>query len=785
MRSPLAISNSLPPRYSRDLDPNETTHLIVASPYGDKYNFATRPEHADKIAIVGARWLLDCEERGERLDTNAYKFSREKLRGVKEDDDDDHIDFGGVASLSVGEALDKLLSSDTGRRSVPGPLFSRCQFCLLGFDGQNGRAARKRGSRTSNDNGGGDERAQLKGKLCKLIRRERGTILWELSEHVTHLIVADDCGDSIRRAAVSFALQLQGPLVVAPRWIVASCSAQRLLPPTKYFPKPREEEMIAPKMATAKSQAMNHTGRDKGVGQDGHQAGRQPRRSSFSSSQKIRSSLFKGAIFSFVRPTPPSWAVSWMNKSEFEDCITAHGGNLLTQPILSALRKSAAASNTEDDYSRMGFSTRSRSGAPLTDRVCYIVSSGGYPQDQNAAFHPLLGELMKENLCKVISVTPLWIKTSIAEKRDVNASHFPYLFQPQLHHIARLPPSVQITVAVSGFVGGERTGIRFLLEAIGATYTDNMSKRNTHLISKTTSGPKYEKALEWKIKVVTVDWLRHITKHGYSGDGGGGGADDAGHLTRGCEVRFSLSDPKASQADSLSQAPVDLQAKSSRATGQKPSATQDTFSARYAKEANEKGLTHQDQEESKVLKDSAKIDSATPSSINAKRSSNEMTMFPSASPDSKGKKQKNDPPRSQLLSPETNVEEGPRGAKAASPGEHKTDPSGPDPQDVRVSSALVGLDEGIRPVVARTGRRRRGPKSSGRGSQESLTPKEEEKTREDHEASSRDSQDVNEDAEASDPKSPEMCSPSGNQKKSPDMGAESQMIWYEAGFTQY
>ena len=759
----------------------------MASPCGDKYNFASRPEHADKIAIVGARWLLDCEKRGELLDTDDYKFSREELRGVKEDDDDDDLDFSGVASLSVGEALDQLLlSSDAGLRSVPpGPLFSRCQFCLLGFDGQNGRAARKRGSRTSNDKLCGDERAQLKGKLCKLIRRELGTILWELSEHVTHLIVADDCGDSIRRAAVSFALQLQGPLVVAPRWIVASCSAERLLPPTKYFPKPREEEVIVPKMAAANSQTMNNTAGDEGVGQDGQQAGRQPRRSSLSSSQKIRSSLFRGAIFAFVRPTPPEWAVSWMNKSEFEECITAHGGCMLTQPILSALRKSAAASNTEDDYSRMGFGTRSRSGAPLTDRVCYIVSSGGYPPDQNAAFHPLLGELMKENLCKVISVTPLWIKTSIAEKRDVNTSHFPYLFQPQLYHIARLPPSLQITVAVSGFVGGERAGIRFLLEAIGATYTDNMSKRNTHLISKTTSGPKYTKALEWGIKVVNVDWLRHITKHGYSGDGGKGGTGDAGDGTRGCEVRFSLSDPKASQADSLSQAPIDLQAKSSRATGQKTSATQDTISASYASEANGKDLTHREQQGSKALKDAAKKDSATPPSINAKRSSNEMTMSPLASPDSKGKKQKKGPPRSHSLSPKMNAVEGPRGAKAASPGEHKTDPSGSDLKDSRVSSALVGLDKGIRPVVARTGRRRRGPKSSGRGSQESLTPKEEEKANEDNETPSRDSQDVNEGAEPSDPKSPEMSSPSGNQKQLPDVGAESQMIWYEAGFTQY
>ena len=748
----------------------------MASPRGDKYDFASQPEHADKIAIVGARWLLDCEKRGELLDTDDYKFSREELQDVKEDDSVD-LDLGGVASLGVGEALDKLLSSETGRR-----LFSRCQFCLLGFDGRNGRqsdqAARRRGSRSSDANDGSDERAQLKGKLCKLIRRERGTILWELTEHVTHLIVADDCGDSIRRAAVSYALQLQGPMVVAPRWVVASCSAQRLLSPTKYLPQPREEEMIVPKMAAANSKGAKTAG-DEGGYRDGQQTKQQPRRSSLSSSQKIRSSLFKGAIFAFVRPTPPEWAVDWMHKSEFEECITAHGGCMLTQPILSALRKSAAASNTEDDYSRMGFGTRSRSGAPLTDRVCYIVSSGGYPPDQNAAFHPILGELMKENLCKVISVTPLWIKTSIAEKRDVNASHFPYLFQPQLHHIARLPSSVQITVAVSGFVGGERVGIRLLLEAIGATYTDNMSKRNTHLISKTTSGPKYAKALEWGIKVVAVDWLRHITKHGYSGDGGGrgGGDDGAGDETKGCEVRFSLSDPKASQADNLSQGPIHPQEKLARVAGRKSSSAQETISASCATKATEKDLLRQEQHGSQVLK---KGSSATPSSVgDRKRSSNEMSVFPLASPDSKKRKQKEGPTCSQSSVSKTNIEEGPRGAKAASPGEHKTDP-----QDSRVSSSLVGLDEGIRPIVARAGRRRRGPKSGGRGSQESLTPNEE-KADKDHDASSRDGHDMNEGAEHLDPKSPEMSSPSSNQKQPPDLGAESQMIWYEAGFTQY
>jgi hypothetical protein len=390
---------------------------------------------------------------------------------------------------------------------------------------------------------------------------------------------------------------------------------------------------------------------------------------------------------------------------------------------------------------------------------------------------------MKENLCKIISVTPLWIKTCIAEKRDVNVSHFPYLFQPQLHHVARLPSSVQITVAVSGFVGGERTGIRILLEAIGATYTDNMSKRNTHLISKTTSGPKYTKALEWGIKVVNVDWLCHITKHGYSGERVGGDMG-AGDETKGCEVRFSLSDSKPSQADVLSQA-----------SNKKQSATQETISASYATEVSGRDLPHQEQVQRDVKipeAPTAATSSATSSSVATKKRPSSL-----AGPDSKEKKLKEGhfPPQSFAVS---KISDGPREAKNASPGEHKMDASNCDVasavnserkatgtahKDSRVSSSLIGLDEGIRPMLARAGRRRRDVQGSGRGSQESLTPKQE-KASEDHDATSRDSHTVDEGTEPSDQKSPVMSSPSSNQKQAPDLGAESQMIWYEGG-TQF
>jgi len=243
--------------------------------------------------------------------------------------------------------------------------------------------------------------------------------------------------------------------------------------------------------------------------------------------RRSRDNIFRSALFAFVRPTPPEWAVDW-SVADLSATVTKLGGTVINTSIVNALRKAASSSSADPQSASAHQET-----ALLSDKVCYLVSSGGYPQHQNAAFHPLVGEVMKENLCRVELVTPLWVNACAAENRHLQCSTHPYIFQPQPYYISRLPLAIQIRVAISGFVGSERIGIRFLLEAIGAIYTDNMSKNNTHLISKTNSGTKYEKAIEWGLKIVTVKWLKHIIQYGYCGENGK-------RKEVGCEQCFSL-----------------------------------------------------------------------------------------------------------------------------------------------------------------------------------------------------------------------------------------------------
>ena len=152
------------------------------------------------------------------------------------------------------------------------------------------------------------------------------------------------------------------------------------------------------------------------------------------------------------------------------------------------------------------------------DRNFYVVSTGGYHLD-NANFNPLLADLAKLGV-KVVPVNPIWVMTCAYQNIKCNPEDFPLLFQPQTWPIRLLPPppsdeDTKFLVSVTGFVDISRYGIIHMLKSVGATYTDTLRAKNTHLICKEATGPKYTRAIEWGAHVVSVQWLYHIIQHGY------------------------------------------------------------------------------------------------------------------------------------------------------------------------------------------------------------------------------------------------------------------------------
>jgi NAD-dependent DNA ligase len=83
--------------------------------------------------------------------------------------------------------------------------------------------------------------------------------------------------------------------------------------------------------------------------------------------------------------------------------------------------------------------------------------------------------------------------------------------------VKTLSEDTHLKVALTGFLGPQRQALKLLILAIGAEYSESMSKRNTHLICQEKSGAKYLKALEWNIEVVDLSWLLNVSKCGYNG----------------------------------------------------------------------------------------------------------------------------------------------------------------------------------------------------------------------------------------------------------------------------
>lgn len=351
----------------------------------------------------------------------------------------------------------------------PATLFCSCRFLLLGFEGQE----------------------ELCNKFAKLIRRGRGTIYWELNELITHLIVHDDCTQEIRDAARTVSLHHPNePASVSPLWVIQSCDENRLLETAKYPPR-----RIAPKPLPAVKKTKSKTQK-----------------------RKEATGLFQGCVFALMRLSPPPDGVDY-SIHKLEETIKSQSGQVLSSKLVDALHHDRLQGNQPK-------------------RKCYVVYWGGYTPAQQSV-HPLLSRVIKLDICNVINVTPVWLEACVADQKPAVPERHPQLFQPKPWSFRKLPQERcssskggGVMVAVTGFVGSERSGIVCLLRAIGATYTETMRNTNTHLICKENKGPKYEKAVQWGLHVVGLDWLFHIVQFGY------GGKD--GSCTAGCEQRFSL-----------------------------------------------------------------------------------------------------------------------------------------------------------------------------------------------------------------------------------------------------
>uniref|UniRef100_A0A1X7V386 PAX-interacting protein 1 n=1 Tax=Amphimedon queenslandica TaxID=400682 RepID=A0A1X7V386_AMPQE len=86
--------------------------------------------------------------------------------------------------------------------------------------------------------------------------------------------------------------------------------------------------------------------------------------------------------------------------------------------------------------------------------------------------------------------------------------HFPLAYQ-------KPPPYCdKMNMTLTNYTGKEREIVRDMINLSGINYTSHLSHSTTHLISKKAEGRKYEKALQWNIKVVNSTFVADIMQSG-------------------------------------------------------------------------------------------------------------------------------------------------------------------------------------------------------------------------------------------------------------------------------
>ncbi|RDA94538.1 hypothetical protein CP533_2748 [Ophiocordyceps camponoti-saundersi (nom. inval.)] len=71
-----------------------------------------------------------------------------------------------------------------------------------------------------------------------------------------------------------------------------------------------------------------------------------------------------------------------------------------------------------------------------------------------------------------------------------------------------------LLICLTGFGGEERDDIARTIEANGAEYAGDLTRRCTHLIAKEAQGQKFKAAKSWNIPTVTLDWLKQSVARG-------------------------------------------------------------------------------------------------------------------------------------------------------------------------------------------------------------------------------------------------------------------------------
>ena len=525
--------------------------------------------HAETLPSSSSRLLLLINNT---LENPQYRKIQGRQQQQQIDHNDTKNDSNNSAYDDVGTAT-RNEETDNAIRYFPSShtsIFEHYQFYLIGFDNH------KDNSNTNDDDHEDDnsttifQQQQVKNKLCTLIRRGKGTIYWELNEDITMLVVSEMCPANLYEAAQIVARHhCNVPSIVFPRWIIAAYQQNTArVSRTAYIPA----MVPVSSLLLSQQQRQNKKKRQKNKFST----------TSTNKTITLRSKLFRGLLFALVRSplleevvmdpiktnsstddvinddgdgdgnqkrkgdkrtrrtrsqtnnsTNDNTVVDF-DKTEVEAFIVSHGGRILSAPIVDALKQDVNSTrNNNNNKNDKNDSTQKR-------RKCIVVcwggdGGGGLPRLET---NVLVSQLQRYDICTLTLVTPIWIRTCVALNKCLRPQFLSTVLIPQswpmrkafaVRRLHQQQSQQQFRISLTGFhQPEEKIAIVQLIEVLGGVYHSDTSKINTtHLVykkqqssssSSNSNSKKIEKALEWGIHVISVQWLYHILQYGYTGD---------------------------------------------------------------------------------------------------------------------------------------------------------------------------------------------------------------------------------------------------------------------------
>merc|ERR1719445_2752264 len=103
-------------------------------------------------------------------------------------------------------------------------------------------------------------------------------------------------------------------------------------------------------------------------------------------------------------------------------------------------------------------------------------------------------------------VSAYWLNDTVVRKKVLppwKAIHFPLPANFE-------PPCNNMILTLTGFEDRDRDYVKDMIKIAGATYTGYFTKHNHAIICRKPLGEKFEKAREWRVPAVSIQWLNDV-----------------------------------------------------------------------------------------------------------------------------------------------------------------------------------------------------------------------------------------------------------------------------------